>query len=341
MSEERFDWYRTRIDRDTLRELTERSDGPGLAQALSHLALFAATSCGAWYAWTHLHWAWFALALFVHGTFAQFLGIGAACHELSHGTPFKSKRLALFFYNIFSFISWNNPVWFRVSHFEHHKYTLHAPHDGEVVLPMIRSTWNVVCAIFVNPTQSWMSLKRHVQHAFGVVATPWEKKIFDAAGPQKRAELVMWARILVLGHLALGIWFVLVGQWILIPILLFPVYAGWLCDLVGQSQHIGLQSNVTDFRRCCRTVVLDPFCAFLYWQMNYHVEHHMYPAVPFYKLRKLHTLLQADGAPPPNRGLLDSLREIRMIQRQQRKTPGVAYDSFSRGKQPVYVPQEG
>ena len=33
----------------------------------------------------------------------------------------------------------------------------------------------------------------------------------------------MWARILVLGHLGLGAWFVYAGEWVLIPIV-----PGWL-----------------------------------------------------------------------------------------------------------------
>ncbi len=88
-----------------------------------------------------------------------------------------------------------------------------------------------------------------------------------------------------------------------------------------------------------RTMILNPVGAFLYWQMNYHSEHHMFPAVPFFNLRKLHILLQKDGAPRPNNGLLDTWKEIRMIQRKQRDTPGLAFDAFSRGKEPVYVPQ--
>ena len=160
MENERIDWYRMEIDRETFRELTQRSDGHGLLQAGSQLALFVATSFAAWYAWHQLHWALFLVILFVHGTFAQFLGIGAACHELSHGTPFKSKGLNRIFYFLFSFISWNNPVWFRLSHKHHHQFTLHEPLDLEVVLPVTRTPWLNLKAILINPTQDWMSIKR-------------------------------------------------------------------------------------------------------------------------------------------------------------------------------------
>ncbi len=46
--------------------------------------------------------------------------------------------------------------------------------------------------------------------------------------------------------------------------------------------------------------------------------------------------------PEPNHGVIDAWREIMMIQRQQAKTPGVAFNTFSRGNgtEPTFVPQE-
>jgi fatty acid desaturase len=37
---------------------------------------------------------------------------------------------------------------------------------------------------------------------------------------------------------------------------------------------------------------------FLYWNMNYHVEHHMFPMVPYYRLPELHEEIARDCAPP-------------------------------------------
>ena len=135
MADERIDWYRTEIDRDTFRELTRRSNARGLTQCLLQLGVAALTGMAAFYAWHHWHWALFLVVLFVHGSLMQFLGVAGGCHELSHGTPFKTKGLNRFFYFLFSFISWNNPVWFRLSHKHHHQFTLHEPLDLEVVLP--------------------------------------------------------------------------------------------------------------------------------------------------------------------------------------------------------------
>jgi hypothetical protein len=48
---------------------------------------------------------------------------------------------------------------------------------------------------------------------------------------------------------------------------------------------------------------------FLCWNMNYHVEHHMFPMVPYYALPALREEMKAD-APRPYRGFLEAYREI-------------------------------
>lgn len=76
-----------------------------------------------------------------------------------------------------------------------------------------------------------------------------------------------------------------------------------------------------DFRLCCRTFTLNPVLRFMYWQMNYHTEHHMYAAVPCYNLGRLHRLIEHD-LPPTPRGLVGVWREINAILRKQEAEPG-------------------
>ena len=38
--------------------------------------------------------------------------------------------------------------------------------------------------------------------------------------------------------------------------------------------HRGLRSDVPGFRKCVRTITLDPFPQFLYRHVNRHLEHH-------------------------------------------------------------------
>ena len=52
--------------------------------------------------------------------------------------------------------------------------------------------------------------------------------------------------------------------------------------------------------------------------MNYHIEHHMYPAVPFYQLKALRGQIEHD-LPPASRGMRALLRDIATIKRQQER----------------------
>ena len=42
---------------------------------------------------------------------------------------------------------------------------------------------------------------------------------------------------------------------------------------------------------------------FIYWNMNYHVEHHMFPMVPYHALPRLHEAIKHD-LPAPSRSIL-------------------------------------
>jgi fatty acid desaturase len=54
---------------------------------------------------------------------------------------------------------------------------------------------------------------------------------------------------------------------------------------------------------------MGPFNRFVYWNMNYHIEHHMFPMVPYYRLAELHEELRAD-MPVPYPSLFAAYREI-------------------------------
>ena len=69
--------------------------------------------------------------------------------------------------------------------------------------------------------------------------------------------------------------------------------------MIGLLQHGGLADNVLDHRLNSRTVYMNPISRFIYWNMNYHVEHHMFPMVPYHALPRLHALIK-DDLPPPN-----------------------------------------
>lgn len=93
---------------------------------------------------------------------------------------------------------------------------------------------------------------------------------------------------------------------------------------MGLPQHIGLVDVVNDFRLSCRTYYLAAPLEFLYWHMNYHIEHHMYPAVPCYHLPRLHELIRHE-LPHSPRGLTETWVQIAGILIQQKYDPAYQY----------------
>ena len=87
------------------------------------------------------------------------------------------------------------------------------------------------------------------------------------------------------------------------------LFGTWLLVVYGLTQHAGLAENVLDHRLNCRTVYMNPIHRYLYWNMNYHVEHHMFPLVPYHALPKLHAAVK-DDCPTPYPSLFAAWREI-------------------------------
>ncbi|MEZ4862184.1 MAG: fatty acid desaturase [Caldilineaceae bacterium] len=325
----KINWYRTPLDRNTLAALNQRSDFWGFMQTLGHLGLLLLTGAAAFYAAANLP-AWvLLLVLFVHGTFYAFLLNGF--HELCHSTVFKTRWLNSFFLYVFSFLGGFNHVLFWASHQEHHKYTLHPPDDLEVVLPFKISLEGFLKSAVANPWGFYQRIKGVVRLSRGRLEGEWENILFPASEPAKRRQLFGWSRFLLVGHALLIVLSLALNFWLgfnlwLLPVLitLAPFYGGWLLFLCNNTQHVGLQDNVTDYRLCTRTILLNPFVQFLYWHMNYHIEHHMYAAVPCYKLGQLHRAIAHDLPPSPD-GLVATWQEIMPILHKQKIDPTYQY----------------
>jgi fatty acid desaturase len=316
-------WYRTKLPPATVKALHEKSDFAGGLQTFGHLALIVGLGGAAWHSWNHEPWWATAGLLFLYAMTTSF-AINAV-HELGHGTVFRTRALNALFCHVFAFLGWINHEVFQSSHIRHHRYTLHPPDDLEVVLPVQLVFWHVLKKGIFYPYRAWFAFRETVRFARGDFRGEWELTLYPASDPAGRRAPVRWARIILLGNLGVVAVAAFTGQWIL-PLLSWGHLAlgSWLLFLCNNTQHVGLQDNVSDFRLCCRTFTLNPVARFLYWQMNYHIEHHMYAAVPCYRLGRLHRLIRHD-LPPTPAGLVGVWRQINSILREQTRNPGYQY----------------
>ena len=320
----RINWYRSPcIAAEDLARLNQRSDTSGLAQTLGFLALLLCSGGLAWLAVGRAHWLVVLALIYLHGALYAFLVNGF--HELCHKSVFKTNALNIAFRNVYAFLGWYSHVSFWASHQAHHRYTLHPPDDLEVVLPVKLTLRSYLAFAFINPRGFYLRMKSVIQLCFGVIENAWELALFPPENVAGRRALFRWARLLLAGHLLIVAVSLIQGWWML-PLLLTlaPFYGGGFQYLLNEAQHIGLSDEVSDYRINTRTILLNPLLGFLYWQMNYHIEHHMYAAVPFYNLAELHALIR-DDLPYCPRGVRGTWAQIVPILRRQRREPGYQF----------------
>lgn len=316
-------WYRTPLAPELLSRLRRRSNFLGLVQSAGFLAVQVGLGALAMYSFGR--WPWWAtvLAVFAYGTVANF-AINAV-HELGHGTVFRSRWLNELFLRIYAFFGWQHFHFFGASHIRHHQYTLHPPDDQEVVLPQTFTLGHYLRQSFLAPNAIPYVIRNTWRTALGRFDGEWANTLFPADDPARSLPVRRWAWTLLIGHtviVAVSLYFRL---WLL-PVLtsLSFMYGRWLHNALNSTQHIGLVDNVPDFRLCCRTMLINPVFQFLYWHMNYHTEHHMYPGVPCYRLGKLHRAIRHD-LPPFPRGVVAAWKAIAAIQKRQRIDPTYCY----------------
>ena len=112
------------------------------------------------------------------------------------------------------------------------------------------------------------------------------------------------------------------------------LFGAWHHVMTGLLQHLGLAENVTDHRLNTRTVLMNPFSRFIYLNMNYHVEHHMFTMIPYYNLPKLHALIAKDCPAPEPSILAAYKRLLPVLWRQLRYEDAVIVPDLPAGAVP-------
>ena len=300
------EWFKIEVDRKTLKNLYKRSDWPGWRHiitffiALLMLGLLCVEFWGSW---------WFILIYLCYATLWG--GADAIWHECGHGTAFKTKKLNDFFYNIASFMNNFEPVRWRWSHSLHHSYTASVdPHDFEVEGSIFWAPKNLLnfLIIFV-PGISFFFLHKSLYREIIEHALCIKTRVMRECIPkEERSKCILVSRIFVF------IWLLIIAFSIylnsLIPVLLFlvPKCFATINIVWGLTQHMGLREGIKDHRFSTRSVRLNPIFSFIYWKMEYHIEHHMFPMVPSYNLPKLHDIIKHQLPKPQT--LFQAYKEI-------------------------------
>jgi fatty acid desaturase len=259
-----------------LRErMVERSDGPGLRHLAGHLGailaaggLIAAGVPGWW------------LLLPVQGVLIIFLF--TLEHEATHRTPFRTVWLNDWAGRLAGFLLLLPFEWFRAFHLAHHRWTNLPGKDPELAgpKPATRRAW----VWHVSGLPYWWSEIR-------LLAALVRGRVTDGfVAEGARARVVAEARWMAAGYGLAGLsllWTdVLLWVW-LVPVLMGqPVLRLYLLAEHGDCPEVANMFENT------RTTFTTRAMRWLAWNMPYHVEHHVWPTVPFHRLPEVHGMMK-------------------------------------------------
>ncbi|AWM78485.1 fatty acid desaturase family protein [Phenylobacterium parvum] len=299
------------LDRETYRRLVRPRNDVALlhlaARAAFHLSLLALS--------VHLastERTLVALAVLVpHWAAWSFLGWAGLGHELFHRNVLSSRRANAILFRACSILTWSNDAFFELTHPLHHRHTL-GPADIEANararIPPAQWPW----LLTLDLPGLVRRLRLLVLNAAGRIPGDARIQALAPPGSPERRAVRDGARRVLAVQAVLAASFLAAGQPILIAgVTLAPFCLSGFNRVLALLQHAGLEagSPETRFDVSTRTVRLGPVAAFFYANMNLHLAHHVWPAIPFYNLPEADRALVESGASRhETRGFLAGLR---------------------------------
>jgi fatty acid desaturase len=281
--------------------LSRRSDLRGALRLSAHAGCIGATGLLVWLALP----VWYLLvpAMALHGF--SIVTLFAPMHECVHRTAFASRRANEIVAWVAGVMSFYNSTFYWHFHSWHHRYTQDPDRDPELMFPKAASRLEYLRE--VSSFNFWFRrLLDYPRLALGLV----RNLPFMPESARRSVALSMLAQLLIYLAALIAIAFGLreVLYFWFLPVLL----AQPLLRAVLIAEHTGCSQDRNGLTNTRTTLASFPI-RLLMWNMPYHAEHHLYPAIPFYRLPALHREVRAalrhiaPGYVAANREILQSL----------------------------------
>ena len=318
-----------KLDKRALKAISRRSDRPGL----TYLALWALmlVVTGALVA-AAMGTAWIWPAMFLHGVFLAVPAYSAS-HETAHGTAFRTIWLNEAVLWFTSLIYMEEPLHRRYTHTNHHTHTWHVGKDCQMPFdtPIGFSGWLTEI--------SGIGLLRFHMLAFWHLATGNYTDTMRSVTPEgefRRMTLNARVMLAIYGAIALA---PLLGWWWPVWFLVIPRILGApVMMLFTLLQHVELKENSPSILESTRSYTTGALGRFLYMNMNNHVEHHLYPQVPFYALPDLAKAVRTQ-VPAPDNGFFRANWEVLVV--AIRRSLGLSTKAHSIRQAPHMISEGG
>jgi fatty acid desaturase len=266
---------------EDLRALSQRSNAKGAARLALHLILLLATG-----AMVALANGWALLPAMILFGIVQ-AALFAPAHETMHQTAFASRRANAIVGWLVACPSLLNWHFYTAYHLAHHRHTQDPARDPELAAAPPTTLdaywlriaavpyWRFRLAMLANGLRGDLSMYPYVTARSGA-------KII-------RSLRAMTA--LLLAGSALSV--VLIGWWAPLVFWIGPQLLGQpLLRAYLLTEHTECSEDGNGLTNTRTTLTTWPV-HLLMWNMSYHAEHHLYPSIPFHRLRDAHAALNS------------------------------------------------
>ena len=283
------------LPKKQLKELMRRSNRHAFFFLAGNGALLLATGF-----LLHLSlWSWWTIpALLLYGGILATASY-ALSHECAHGTAFRSRAINEACFWLTSLIYMESPTHRRFAHAKHHTYTWIKGEDAQMPFATPLTFWGYLLEVS-GLGMIWYEGKLHLQLAAGHIS----EEVAAYLPESERGKAIREARIFLSVYALTAVAILATGAiWPITYIILPRLAGGVVMQLFTIIQHAEMAENVTDLRLSTRSFSTSWLGKLIYWNMNNHVEHHMYPTVPFHALPQLAAAV-VEQVSAPSRGLM-------------------------------------
>jgi fatty acid desaturase len=209
----------------------------------------------------------------------------APMHECVHRTAFASRRANAAVGWVAGVLGFYNSTFYRHFHAWHHRYTQDPARDPELIYPKASDRLAYVKEI----TGFTFWYRRAIDYP--AIALGQTRRLpFVPASARRQIAVSMSCQLLIylaaVASVAAGFSAALYF-WFLPAILAQPLLRAVLI-----TEHTGCSTDQNGLSNTRTTLASAPI-RLLMWNMPYHAEHHLFPAIPFHQLPALHRKIRA------------------------------------------------
>lgn len=201
-------------------------------------------------------------------------------HDCSHNTFIPNKKLCRVMGAIIGSILWVNFSLYKCLHLEHHRHT-NVEGDTQRVRTY-KNSLHYFLSIF-----HFKFLYRFIELSLKSI---WYRHVYCARNEKIRLQIKQDAILLLLVFfteiIILCIYPKKFAIFYGIPMLIYLA----ITFFITTAEHSGCEAT-TNKTLNVRSVKSNPIFRFLFWNFNYHAEHHIYPSIPAPNLIKVHKLI--------------------------------------------------